>query len=131
MLYILYSIFYTLYSILYILCSILYTLYSILYILYSIFHALHSFLLDSAVIYVPVMQTVNSCKRHPVWESGAKVHALSCSMVQTYEQLKEAFSVDDHSHYLFTPRDLTQWVSSLLRCVYNTILRYTILYSGI
>lgn len=54
---------------------------------------------------------------HPVWGNEAKVHAMACSMVQMYEQLKEAFSVDDYGHYLFTPRDLTQWVLSLLRLV--------------
>lgn len=30
-------------------------------------------------------------------------------------QVRDAFSVDDYSHYLFTPRDLTQWVLGLLR----------------
>ena len=36
-------------------------------------------------------------------------------MVQVYEQLKAKFTVDDYSHYLFTPRDLTNWVLGLLR----------------
>ncbi|XP_076467409.1 LOW QUALITY PROTEIN: cytoplasmic dynein 2 heavy chain 1-like [Babylonia areolata] len=53
--------------------------------------------------------------QHPVWGSPAKVHALATSMVQFYEQLRAHFTVDDYSHYLFTPRDLTQWVMSLLR----------------
>ena len=30
-------------------------------------------------------------------------------------QVRSRYSVDDHSHYLFTPRDLTQWVCGLLR----------------
>lgn len=30
-------------------------------------------------------------------------------------QVKAKFTVDDHSHYLFTPCVLTQWVLSLLR----------------
>ncbi len=29
-------------------------------------------------------------------------------------QVRSRYSVDDHSHYLFTPRDLTQWVCGLL-----------------
>lgn len=29
--------------------------------------------------------------------------------------MQSKFSVDDHSHYLFTPRDLTKWVLGLLR----------------
>ncbi|XP_013392185.1 cytoplasmic dynein 2 heavy chain 1, partial [Lingula anatina] len=53
--------------------------------------------------------------RHPVWGNPAKVHALAGSMVQVYEQLRGKFSVDDYSHYLFTPRDLTRWVLGLLR----------------
>lgn len=30
-------------------------------------------------------------------------------------QVKAKFTVDDHSHYLFTPCVLTEWVLSLLR----------------
>ena len=30
-------------------------------------------------------------------------------------QVCSKFSVDEHSHYLFTPRDLTQWILGLLR----------------
>ncbi|XP_066286377.1 cytoplasmic dynein 2 heavy chain 1-like isoform X1 [Branchiostoma lanceolatum] len=52
---------------------------------------------------------------HPVWGSPARVTQLAASMVQLYEQVRSKFSVDDYSHYLFTPRDLTQWVLSLLR----------------
>ena len=29
--------------------------------------------------------------------------------------MKNKFTVDDYRHYLFTPRDLTQWVKNLLR----------------
>ena len=29
--------------------------------------------------------------------------------------MKAKFTVDDYGHYLFTPRDLTKWVMSLLR----------------
>ncbi|CAG2190736.1 DNCH2 [Mytilus edulis] len=52
-------------------------------------------------------------KKHPV--GGSKIHALAGSMVQLYDQLKSRFTVDDYSHYLFTPRDLTNWCLSLLR----------------
>ncbi len=30
-------------------------------------------------------------------------------------QVRAKFSVDEHSHYLFTPRDLTQWVLGMMR----------------
>ncbi|XP_067663541.1 cytoplasmic dynein 2 heavy chain 1-like isoform X1 [Haliotis asinina] len=52
---------------------------------------------------------------HPVWGNMSKVHALAGSMVQVYEQLRSRFTVDDYSHYLFSPRDLTNWAMSLLR----------------
>ncbi|XP_070553238.1 cytoplasmic dynein 2 heavy chain 1-like isoform X2 [Ptychodera flava] len=56
-----------------------------------------------------------SLQSHPVWASSAKVHHLAGSMVQVYEQTRARFSVDEYSHYLFTPRDLTNWVLGLLR----------------
>ncbi|KAK7096855.1 hypothetical protein V1264_003902 [Littorina saxatilis] len=61
----------------------------------------------------PIMH--RQLEQHPVWGSPAKIHALASSMVQFYEQMRAHFTVDDYSHYLFTPRDLTQWVMSLLR----------------
>ena len=36
-------------------------------------------------------------------------------MVDLYEQIKTKFTVDEYRHYLFTPRDLTNWVRNLLR----------------
>ncbi|XP_063970614.1 cytoplasmic dynein 2 heavy chain 1 [Lytechinus pictus] len=52
---------------------------------------------------------------HPVWSSPSKVSMLAGSMISIYEQVRSKFTIDDHSHYLFTPRDLTQWVLGLLR----------------
>ncbi|KAJ3590899.1 hypothetical protein NHX12_008847 [Muraenolepis orangiensis] len=49
------------------------------------------------------------------WANAGKAHQLAGSLVQVYEQVKAKFTVDDHSHYLFTPCILTQWVLSLLR----------------
>ena len=40
---------------------------------------------------------------------------LAGSMVEVYSQARARFSVDEHRHYLFTPRDLTAWVVALLR----------------
>lgn len=42
------------------------------------------------------------------------VHVTSLP-VYLYSQVKAKFTVDDHSHYLFTPCILTEWVLSLLR----------------
>ncbi|XP_068004360.1 cytoplasmic dynein 2 heavy chain 1 [Melanerpes formicivorus] len=61
----------------------------------------------------PVLQ--KNLKNHPVWGSSAKIYQLAGSMVQVYEQVRAKFTVDDHSHYLFTPCILTQWVLGLFR----------------
>ena len=41
-------------------------------------------------------------------------------MVDVYEQVRRKFSVDEQRHYLFTPRDLTQWVRGLMRYELNS-----------
>uniref|UniRef100_A0A3Q3WZD5 Cytoplasmic dynein 2 heavy chain 1 n=1 Tax=Mola mola TaxID=94237 RepID=A0A3Q3WZD5_MOLML len=61
----------------------------------------------------PVLQ--HSLGSQASWASTGKTHQLSGSLVQLYEQVKAKFTVDDHSHYLFTPCILTEWVLSLLR----------------
>lgn len=54
-------------------------------------------------------------KRHPIWSNASKVRSLSNCMIKLYEEVKGTFTVDDYSHYLFTPRDLTAWINALLR----------------
>lgn len=68
-------------------------------------------------VYDTYLQPVLSkhLSKHPVWFNPAKIHAIACSMVKVYEQVRERFSPDDHSHYLFSPRDLTRWVLAFLR----------------
>ncbi|XP_062407923.1 dynein cytoplasmic 2 heavy chain 1 [Sardina pilchardus] len=61
----------------------------------------------------PVLQ--RTLGNHAAWGTAGKVHQLAGSLVQVYEQVKAKFTVDDYSHYLFTPCILTQWVLSLLR----------------
>ncbi|XP_024132434.1 cytoplasmic dynein 2 heavy chain 1 [Oryzias melastigma] len=61
----------------------------------------------------PVLQ--HSLGSQAAWASTGRNHQLAGSMVQLYEQVKAKFTVDDHSHYLFTPCILTEWVLSLLR----------------
>ena len=53
--------------------------------------------------------------RHPIWGNNSRVNALAGTMVAVYDQLRQRFTVDDYSHYLFTPRDLTNWALGLLR----------------
>ncbi|XP_072467338.1 cytoplasmic dynein 2 heavy chain 1 isoform X1 [Notamacropus eugenii] len=54
-------------------------------------------------------------KNHSIWGSSSKIYLLAGSMVQVYEQVRAKFTVDDYSHYLFTPCILTQWVLGLFR----------------
>ena len=49
------------------------------------------------------------------YSKGMERSKLASTMVDLYQQVKNKFTVDDHRHYLFTPRDLTQWVKNLLR----------------
>ncbi len=54
-------------------------------------------------------------EKHPKWGSSSNVFNLAASMVSVYSQVLAKFSRDTHSHYLFTPRELTTWCLSLLR----------------
>ena len=36
-------------------------------------------------------------------------------MVETYEQVKQKFSVDEYWHYLITPWELTSWAFNIMR----------------
>ena len=38
-----------------------------------------------------------------------QVKKLSSTLVDLFEQIVARFSVDEYRHYIFTPRDLTQW----------------------
>ncbi|KAK2099397.1 Cytoplasmic dynein 2 heavy chain 1 [Saguinus oedipus] len=54
-------------------------------------------------------------KNHSIWGSSSKIYLLAGSMVQVYEQVRAKFTVDDYSHYFFTPCILTHWVLGLFR----------------
>lgn len=49
-----------------------------------------------------------------MWRSKQNKQKLAAAIVDIYEQTKSKFSVDDFSHYRFTPRELTKWVLGLL-----------------
>jgi dynein heavy chain 2 len=51
----------------------------------------------------------------PQWASPKNVMRLAGSMLAVYDGMRERFSRDDHSHYLFSPKNLTEWVLGLLR----------------
>ncbi len=52
------------------------------------------------------------CPSHPV---QARSPQLAASMVSVFQQLKQTFSVDERSHYVFTARHLTEWTLGLAR----------------
>ncbi|CAD5120552.1 DgyrCDS9119 [Dimorphilus gyrociliatus] len=68
-------------------------------------------------IYAKSLKTILSSKlpKHPIWSDDAKLHNLASAMIELYEKLKSTFSVDDYSHYSFTPRHLTAWLQGLHR----------------
>lgn len=44
---------------------------------------------------------------------------LAQFLIELYSNVRQKFSVDDHRHYLFTPRDITGLVFNLLRYEIN------------
>lgn len=66
-------------------------------------------------VYAEFMKTILS---HPSFGGGQMVSSskkLSQFMIELYTNVKQKFSIDEHRHYLYTPRDITQLVFSLLR----------------
>lgn len=53
--------------------------------------------------------------RHPVASNPKEVEALANGMVRVYNEVRKTFTPVTHSHYLFTPRDLTKWTLGLMR----------------
>ena len=55
---------------------------------------------------------------HPNFAGGMMANSskkISNFLIDLYSNVKQKFSVDEHRHYLFTPRDITQLVFNLLR----------------
>ncbi|CAF1020652.1 unnamed protein product, partial [Adineta ricciae] len=69
------------------------------------------------IIYSNYLRTIfqHQLPNHRMWSSAGKIQQLALSMIHLYNELRSRFSQDVHSHYLFTPRDLTRWCLSLLR----------------
>ena len=49
------------------------------------------------------------------WTQPSNLDRLAETMVSLYKTIKSKFSVDEHRHYLLTPRHLTEWILGLLR----------------
>ena len=66
-------------------------------------------------VYTEFMRTILS---HPSFGGGAMANSckkLSQFIIELYANVKQNFSIDEHRHYLYTPRDITQLIFSLLR----------------
>lgn len=69
-------------------------------------------------VYTAFLKSVLSLSKKladPQFANLENQQRLTGSMVQLYAKVKEKFTVDDHRHYMFNPRDLTNWVFGLLR----------------
>ena len=66
-------------------------------------------------VYAEFMKTILS---HPRFGNGSMANSskrLSTFLIDLYTQVKNKFSVDEHRHYLFTPRDITTMIFAMLR----------------
>jgi dynein heavy chain 2 len=66
-------------------------------------------------VYAEFLKTILS---HPSFAKGAMANSskkLAAFLVELYSNVRQKFSVDDHRHYLFTPRDITGLCFNLLR----------------
>jgi dynein heavy chain 2 len=52
---------------------------------------------------------------HKVWSLPKNISKLSSTMVNIYEQTMQKFTVDLQPHYIFTPRDMSRLLISLVR----------------
>lgn len=71
------------------------------------------------VVYSTFLEAVfdpqSSPKIPAQWRDAATRDRLARSIVEIYDATRTKFNVDEQRHYLFTPRDLTKWVFSLVR----------------
>ena len=66
-------------------------------------------------VYTEFMRSILS---HPSFGGGAMANSskkLAQFLIDLYNKVKTDFSVDEYRHYLYTPRDITQLIFSLLR----------------
>mmetsp|Transcript_23934 Transcript_23934/g.36617 ORF Transcript_23934/g.36617 Transcript_23934/m.36617 type:complete len:445 (+) Transcript_23934:7216-8550(+) len=70
-------------------------------------------------VYAEFLKTILS---NPQFAQGTMANSskkLAQFLIDLYSNVKQKFSVDDHRHYLFTPRDITCLIYSLLRYEIN------------
>lgn len=65
-------------------------------------------------------QMISAAMGNPLYQNVADKariigEKVAEAMVDVYANLRQKFTVDEHEHYVFSPRDLTRWVLQLLR----------------
>eukprot|EP00760_Papus_ankaliazontas_P016261 PhM_4_TR16775/c0_g1_i1/m.22691/K10414/DYNC2H, DNCH2; dynein heavy chain 2, cytosolic len=71
---------------------------------------------DMESIYGEIMYTLLNApplNKNPTWGGGKGAAELAKVLTGVYEQVQRKYNVDNHSHYIFTPRDVTTWALNL------------------
>ena len=67
------------------------------------------------LIHIYTTYLKNILKLPSLGNSGGMAPKMASAMVELFTAVRSKFVVDEYKHYLFTPRDITQWALSLLR----------------
>jgi len=72
---------------------------------------------ELVAVFSTFMQAVMSSTRlvDESWKQMEKLRKLTAAMVSVYEKVSKKFTVDEQRHYLFNPRDVTEWSLGLMR----------------
>jgi dynein heavy chain 2, cytosolic len=52
---------------------------------------------------------------HPIFQEQNACSKIASALLDVFDKTKATFSVDEHRHYLFTPRDVSSWIIGTLR----------------
>ena len=66
-------------------------------------------------IYALYLKNILSHENFGSGAMGNSSKKIARFCVDTYENIKQKFSVDDHRHYLLTPKELTKWIFGIMR----------------
>ena len=66
-------------------------------------------------IYALYLKTILQHENYGSGAMGNSSKKIARFCVDTYENIKQKFSVDDHRHYLLTPKELTRWIMGIMR----------------
>ena len=81
--------------------------------------------------YVAALISAPPLDQHPKWGQVSHATEIAKTLVAVYEQVKKRYNVDEKSHYIFTPRELTDWVKNLMNYdMENNELLHVMSYEG-